>query len=186
LSKYSTLKPGMLLHVCCANCAAYPVLLLENDFDITFFYYNPNIYPEEEYYKRLKDVQKLAGLSDIPLLVGQYEDKKWFEKTKHLAGEPEGGKRCRLCFYLRLKETARTALKGGFNIFATTLSVSPHKNSRAINEVGTLISKKSGIDFYVSDLKKKDGFKKTTELSYKYNFYRQNYCGCIYSIRNFK
>jgi len=173
----------MLLHACCANCAAYPLTLLSDDFDITLFYYNPNIYPEEEYLRRLKDIKKLSEISGIPLIIGKYESVKWFKAARHLAGEPEGGKRCRICFDMRLKETAVTAKDRCFDIFATTLSISPHKDSKTINELGLSISDKIGIDFYCANLKKKDGFKKTMKISRKYGFYHQNYCGCIYSIR---
>ncbi len=173
----------MLLHACCANCAAYPLSLLDDDFDITLFYYNPNIYPEGEYLRRLKDIRKLSEISGVPLIIGKYEDMKWSRAVQHLAGEPEGGKRCRICFYMRLKETATAAKSKDLDTFATTLSISPHKNSKTINKLGAGISDRAGIDFYAADLKKKDGFKKTMEISRKYGFYRQNYCGCIYSIR---
>lgn len=173
----------MLLHACCANCAAYPLSLLGDDFDITLFYYNPNIYPEGEYLRRLKDIRKLSKISGIPLIIGKYEDMKWSRAARHLACEPEGGKRCRICFDMRLKKTAAIAKEVGLDIFSTTLSISPHKNSKIINELGTGISDRAGIDFYIADLKKKDGFKKTMKISHKYGFYHQNYCGCIYSIR---
>lgn len=173
----------MLLHVCCANCAAYPLTLLSDDFDITLFYYNPNIYPREEYFRRLKDVRKLSEISGAALIIGKYESSKWFEAARHLSEEPEGGKRCCICFDMRLKKTAAIAKDRCFDIFSTTLTISPHKSSITINELGSVISDRAGIDFYISDLKKKDGFKKTMGLSRKYRFYHQNYCGCIYSIR---
>jgi len=173
----------MLLHVCCANCAAYPVRLLGDHFDITMFFYNPNIYPEREYLRRLKDVERLSKISNIPLITGAYDPERWFNLTEGLQGEPEGGKRCLRCFRMRLEETAGLAAKKGMDIFAATLSVSPHKNAGAINEAGLSISEKYGIDYYLSDLKKKDGFKKANKLSRLYGFYRQDYCGCIYSMK---
>lgn len=173
----------MLLHTCCANCAAYPLTLLGIDFDITLFYYNPNIYPEEEYLLRLKDIRKLSEISGVPLIIGKYESVKWFETARHLASEPEGGKRCRICFDMRLEKTADTAKDRCLDIFSTTLSISPHKSSKTINELGRAVSNRSGIDFYDGDLKKKDGFKKTMDISRDYGFYHQNYCGCLYSIR---
>ncbi len=173
----------MLLHVCCANCAAYPVRLLGANFDITMFFYNPNIHPREEYLTRLKDVERLSKISNIPLIAGTYDPERWFKLTEDLEGEPEGGKRCLQCFRMRLEETAGLAVKKAMDIFAATLSVSPHKNAGVINEAGLSISGKYGIDYYASDLKKKDGFKKTNELSRSYGFYHQDYCGCIYSMK---
>ncbi len=173
----------MLLHVCCATCAAYPVGLLGEVFDITMFFYNPNIHPGGEYRRRLKDVERLSKISNIPLITGTYEPERWFMLTEGLEDEPEGGKRCAICFHLRLEETARLAAKKGMDIFAATLSISPHKNAGTINEAGLSISRKYGIDYYLSDLKKKNGFKKTNELSRSYGFYRQDYCGCIYSMK---
>jgi predicted adenine nucleotide alpha hydrolase (AANH) superfamily ATPase len=174
----------MLLHSCCATCASYPVSLLGDSFNITLFYYNPNIYPEEEYCRRLEDIKKLANSTGIPLMTGEYDRAEWLSITKHLSGEPEGGKRCPLCFDLRLKKTALAANEEDFDIFGTTLTISPHKDSSAINDTGKHLAIETGIDFYISDLKKKDGFKKTVDLSRKHSFYRQNYCGCEYSIRS--
>lgn len=184
MTDYSTSKPKMLLHSCCATCAAYPAELLKDDFDISLFYYNPNIFPEEEYYKRLADIKTLAYMTGNALIIGQYDKKEWDKATKHLAAEPEGGIRCSLCFGFRLKKTAETAKENGFDIFGTTLSISPHKSSKAIIETGDFLAASTGIDFYGADLKKKDGFKKAMDLSGKYSFYRQDYCGCKYSIRS--
>ena len=184
MANYSTSKPGMLLHSCCATCAAYPASLLKDSFDVSLFYYNPNIFPEEEYYKRLADIKILAGNTGITLIIGEYDKGGWNKATKHLAGEPEGGRRCTLCFSFRLKKTAETAKEKGFDIFGTTLSISPHKDSEVITRTGDFLAARIGIDFYRTDLKKKDGFKKTMDLSRKYSFYRQSYCGCKYSIRS--
>jgi len=173
--KYSTLKPRMLLHSCCATCTAYPISLLKEEFDITLFYYNPNIFPEEEYNRRFADIRSLADTAGISLIEGKYDTAGWDNATSHFPDEPEGG--------FRLEKTASTAKEKGFDIFGTTLSISPHKNSRAINEAGDYYAAKAGIDFYKADFKKKDGFKKAMVLSKKFSFYRQNYCGCEYSIR---
>jgi predicted adenine nucleotide alpha hydrolase (AANH) superfamily ATPase len=181
--KYSTLKPKMLLHVCCANCAVYPLKLLDDSFAVTMLFYNPNIFPREEYLKRLDDVKKLSGISGIPLITAAYDPDKWSIAVKGFENEPEGGKRCRKCFDIRLEKTAASALNNKMDIFATTLSISPHKDSSIINETAVSISGKLGIRYYISDLKKKDGFKKANELSRSYGFYRQDYCGCKYSIR---
>jgi predicted adenine nucleotide alpha hydrolase (AANH) superfamily ATPase len=182
--KYSTSKhdkPKMLLHVCCANCAGHPLELLSNDYDMTMFFYNPNIHPKEEYQRRLQDVEKLSKISGIPLIIGPYDSKKWLKQVEGSEDEPEGGKRCSTCFDIRLKKTADMARDKKMDIFATTLSISPHKNIDEINRIGSDMSEKSGIHYYTSDLKKKDGFKKANEISRSYGFYRQKYCGCVYS-----
>ena len=183
MANYSTSKPRMLLHSCCATCTAYPASMLKDSFDISLFYYNPNIFPEEEYYKRLADIRILADITGITLITGEYDKNGWDRATKYLADEPEGGRRCTLCFSFRLKKTAETAKEEGFDIFGTTLSISPHKDSKVIIRAGESLAARIGIDFYGTDLKKKDGFKKAIDLSRKYSFYRQSYCGCKYSIR---
>ena len=183
MQKYSNSKPAILLHVCCGTCALYPYFKLKKDFDITFFYYNPNIYPKKEYIRRLDDVRTISKKYLIPLITGRYEIRKWFRLTKGLKDEPEGGKRCDLCFRIRLNKTAELAKKLGTGLFGTTLTVSPHKNHHIINSIGSEVAASLGIDFYQSNFKKNDGFKKTMEMSKKLQLYRQNYCGCIYSIR---
>lgn len=176
-------KPKMLMHICCAVCAAHPYQILSGEYDITFYYYNPNIHPEGEYQKRLESVQKLAHQYKIPLIIGPYQTQLWFEFTAGLELEKEGGARCLKCYEFRLKQTAQQAKKLGFSCYCTTLSVSPHKNAQAINILGSAQGREQGIDFYQSDFKKKDGFKKTILLSKQLKLYRQNYCGCIYSQR---
>ncbi len=181
---YSTLKPRMLLHSCCATCTAYPIELLKDKFTISLFYYNPNIFPEEEYNRRFADIIVLANTTGTELIKGEYDAAGWDNAAGHLPGEPEGGRRCNLCFDLRLKKTADTAKEKSFDIFGTTLSISPHKNYEMINKAGALCAENSGIDFYRTDFKKKNGFKKAIGLSKKFSFYRQDYCGCEYSIRS--
>ena len=176
----------LLLHVCCANCLGYPFSILKEKFNITLFYFNPNIHPKEEYLKRLDEVKKISSFFNTTLIIGRYEVKNWFNKTEKFKDEPEGRNRCTLCFQIRLEKTAQMAKKKGFDSFNTTLSVSPHKNSKIINEIGQSLANKYNIGYFYSDFKKYDGFKKTLEISKKLNIYRQNYCGCIYSKKYIK
>lgn len=178
---YSTLKPKILMHACCGTCGLDPFFQLREKMDITFFYYNPNIHPEDEYIKRLKGLEKIGSRLSIPIAVGDYEQKKWLGLTRNYKQEPEGGKRCRLCFRMRLEKCAETAIKGGFELFGTTLTTSPHKDQRLINSIGLSIAKQKNISFFTADLKKNDGFKRTMSLSRSFGLYRQNYCGCTYS-----
>ena len=177
-------KKKMLFHVCCANCMLYPVSILSADYDITLFFYNPNIGPKQEYKKRLESVKRASASLGINLIAPDYEPDVFTELASPFKDEPEGGKRCSICFELRLSETAKYAAANNFDIFGTTLTVSPHKNQEKINSTGRQLSIKYQIDFYAADFKKQDGFKKTMQLSSKMGVYRQNYCGCIYSIRN--
>lgn len=176
-------KERLLLHACCANCLMYPYQALKDDFAIDVFFYNPNIHPYSEYKKRLYEVEKVCKAKEIPLTVGPYEDDEWFKLTDRLKHEPEGGKRCSVCFEIRLEKTAGTATEKGIGIVSTTLTVSPHKNSRVISQIGRKVSGHRKIEYMDRDFKKKDGYKKTLVLSEKMNIYRQNYCGCIYSLR---
>ena len=175
-------KPRFLLHVCCANCLLYPAAALSKDFQVYFYFYNPNIHPESEYIKRLKYVKLVSGIYGAPLIVGRYEKKMWLDRTITLKSEPEGGLRCELCFKIRLKKTAKAAKKLGFDLFGTTLTISPHKNQAVINSTGMAISREENQEFLVADFKKKDGFKKTMQLSNEHKIYRQSYCGCVYSM----
>ncbi|MBW2977878.1 epoxyqueuosine reductase QueH [Candidatus Woesearchaeota archaeon] len=175
------MKQKMLLHVCCAPCATHVINELKKDYDLTLYFVNPNIHKEDEHKKRLNEVKKLAFKLKLPLLVGRYNIDKWFNATKGQEKEKEGGKRCSTCFYLRLEDVAKLAKKNKFHSFTTTLTVSPHKNSTVINLIGKRLKDKHKVDFLEADFKK--GYKKSIELSKKYNFYRQNYCGCLYSIR---
>ena len=177
------LKPKFLLHVCCATCALHPYFLLSKDFAVTFYFYNPNIHPKEEYMRRLKDVRMISKKYHIPLIIDKYEIKKWFKLTKNLEKEPEGGMRCSVCFKIRLGKTAATAKKLNIDLFGTTLTISPHKNYITINSIGKTLASDKELTFYESNFKKKNGFKKTVQLSNKLHIYHQNYCGCIYSMR---
>jgi len=181
-NEYLQAKPKFLLHVCCANCLLYPAAALSKDFQVYFYFYNPNIHPAHEYIKRLKYVKLVSGIYKTPLIAGRYEKKMWLDRTGTLKSEPEGGLRCELCFKIRLEKTAKAAKKLGFDLFGTTLTISPHKNQAVINNLGMAISKEENIEFYVADFKKKDGFKKTMQLSTEHKIYRQSYCGCVYSM----
>jgi epoxyqueuosine reductase len=173
----------LLLHTCCAPCSAYVLELLRN-FEVSVFYYNPNINTLEEYERRKKECQKYCEKNGINFIEVVYKPKEWFIYIEGLEKEPEGGKRCEKCFELRLTKTAEFAKNHDFDAFATTLSISPHKNSKLINQIGNRIAEKICLDFYEADWKKEDGFKKSCEISKKEGFYRQNYCGCAYSKKH--
>ena len=181
-------KPTLLLHACCASCLTSVYEQLKTDFDITIFWFNPNIFPVEEYNKRLEELKKYCKIIKTPLIVGDKlpEDaNNWDLLTKGLELEIEGGKRCRICIKMRLLYTAKTAFEKGFDQFATTLSVSPHKNTYLINNIGKEISEKTGVNFLDRDFKKNNGYKRSVEICKEFGIYRQNYCGCKYSIKNF-
>lgn len=178
-------KPKMLLHVCCAPCSSYVLSVLIKYFDIDIIYYNPNITDEAEYYKRLDELKKFLKIDLYNGLINivdcNYNNKEFFTLVKGLEKEKEGGKRCFECYKLRLEYTAKIAKKLGYDYFTTSLSISPYKNSNWLNEIGMELENKYGIKYLVADFKKKNGYKTSIELSKKYNLYRQDYCGCIYS-----
>lgn len=179
-------KPKVLLHSCCAPCVMVPIERLKTDYEITCFFYNPNIHPAEEYLKRLAEIQNLTKKLDIQIITPEYDAEHWFDLVKELEDEPEGGARCKICFQMRLQETARYASQHRFDLFTTTLTLSPHKNAMLINELGRELGKQFQIGFLAENFKKKDGFKRSRELSDKHDLYRQNYCGCIFSRRENK
>lgn len=178
-------RPKLLLHSCCAPCSSYVLEYLTNYFDITVFYYNPNISSYEEYEKRYKEVQRFIhdfGLENkVSFINGSYDNDKYEKLIKGLENETEGGTRCEKCYYLRLEETCRYAKEHGFDYFTTTLSISPYKNSEKLNSIGKKLEDEYDVLYLLSDFKKKNGYKRSIELSREYNLYRQNYCGCIYS-----
>lgn len=174
-------KPTLLLHSCCGPCSSACIERLKDYFKITVIYYNPNIEPLSEYEHRKSEQMRLLKELDIAFLDCDYDNGVFRNLTKNLSLEPEGGKRCAVCFGIRLKHTAVVAKENNFDYFGTTLTVSPHKNSQLINKIGEKIGEKIGIKFLYSDFKKKDGYKRSIELSKEYNLYRQNYCGCLYS-----
>jgi predicted adenine nucleotide alpha hydrolase (AANH) superfamily ATPase len=177
-------KEPFLLHLCCAPCAPHPLRELKKEFDLTLFYYNPNIHPEAEYLARLDEVKKLAEIEKLPLIVGEYRHEKWFEMTKGLEDEPERGERCRLCISERLEVSARKAKELGIGRFGAVLSVSPHKDVYMINEAGKRAGSAGGVEFYEANFKKKEGFKISSKISRELGFERQDYCGCAYSLRD--
>lgn len=178
-------KPELLLHSCCAPCSSYVIEYLSPFFSITVFFYNPNIHPEEEYKKRLAEqitfIGKLTIKNRVKFREGPYEPELFFQKVKGLEQEKEGGRRCLKCFELRMEKTAQVASQLGFTYFTTTLTVSPHKESSLINQLGGDIASVYGIEYLFSDFKKRAGFQRSIELSHQYQLYRQNYCGCIFS-----
>lgn len=177
----------LLLHSCCAPCSSYVLEYLSDYFDITVFYYNPNIAPEEEYRMRVEEQQKLIGQMSfkypVSFIEGSYEPQRFYEMAKGLEKAPEGGERCFGCFALRLEETGKLAKEQKFDYFTTTLTISPLKNAEKLNEIGFKMGEKYGVNWLPSDFKKKNGYKRSTELSAKYGLYRQNYCGCVFSKR---
>lgn len=175
-------RPTILLHSCCGPCSTACIERLKEYADVTILYYNPNIYPESEYIKRKNEQLRLLSILNIPYIDIDYDYDNWFNKTKYLSEEKEGGKRCSLCFAIRLEKTAEIAKENNYNYFATTLTVSPYKNSQVINPIGIKIGEEKNIKFLPSDFKKKEGYKRSVELSKKYDLYRQHYCGCEYSL----
>lgn len=178
--------PKLLLHSCCAPCSSYVIEYLSEYFDITVFYYNPNISQEPEYRKRVEEqkrfIKEFPAGNPVNFIEGDYEPQEFFEAVRGYEHCKEGGERCFLCYGLRLSRTAQEVVKRGFDYFTTTLTISPLKNSVKLNSIGLELEKKYGISYLLSDFKKKEGYKRSIELSKEYNLYRQNYCGCVYSV----
>lgn len=179
--------PKLFLHSCCAPCSSYVLEYLSNYFEITDFFYNPNISPREEYEKRTVEMkrllQKMPFLHQPVFMEGEYHPEEFFEMAKGLEDVPEGGERCFQCFRMRMEEAARLAAEGGFDYFTTTLTISPLKNAAKINEIGEELEQMYHVKHLPSDFKKKNGYKRSTELSKEYHLYRQDYCGCVFSKR---
>ncbi|MCI8460034.1 MAG: epoxyqueuosine reductase QueH [Bacilli bacterium] len=177
----------LLLHACCAPCSSAVLERIANHFKVAIFYYNPNITEEAEYNKRIAEIRKFISMFEtkyeITLIEGNYEPEKFLTMARGLENEPERGNRCYKCYELRLEESAKVAEKLGYEYFCTTLTLSPHKNSNWLNEIGEKLDKKYKSTYLYSDFKKKNGYKRSIELSKEYNLYRQDYCGCIYSKR---
>ena len=177
--------PTLLLHSCCAPCSSYVLTYLSEFFEITVFYYNPNITSEEEYRKRTEEVKRLihelSPVHPIRFLEGAYEPARFLEAARGHETDPEGGERCKKCFGLRLSETAKAAAEGKYDYFTTTLTISPLKNAALLNEIGEAEAEKTGTVFLPSDFKKKNGYLQSIELSKLYGLYRQDYCGCGFS-----
>ncbi len=178
-------RPRILLHSCCGPCSSYVIEYLSRYFDITVFFYNPNIHPKEEYLRRLETQKQLIeSLGGAVLKEGEYIPERFFEAVKGYEGSPEGGERCQKCIGERLEVTACLAKQGSFDAFATTLTVSPHKDAQFINRCGYDLGEKVGVAWLPSDFKKREGYKRSIELSKQYRLYRQEFCGCVFSKQN--
>lgn len=177
--------PKLLIHSCCAPCSSYVLEYLADYFEITVFYYNPNIFPESEYTKRILEqqmlIEKMKVKHPVSFIAGSYERERFYELARGLERAKEGGERCFKCYHLRLEETAKIAKEGEFDYFTTTLSISPLKNADKLNEIGRKLGEEYGVEYLQSDFKKKNGYKRSIELSKEYGLYRQDYCGCEYS-----
>ncbi len=175
-------RPTLLLHSCCGPCSSYVLEYISKYFDITLYYYNPCIYPKEEYYKRLDTQKKLLEITNDALFKDRdYDHTSFLSAVKGYENEIEGGARCELCFKQRIYESARVAKENGFDFFATTLTVSPHKNAELLNKICKEAEELYGVCALPSDFKKRNGYKRSVELSKKYDLYRQSYCGCEFS-----
>ena len=176
-------KPSLLLHSCCAPGSSYVLEYLSKYFDITVYYYNPNIYPESEFEKRAAEQTRLVKQMQLfaNVIVCGFNSNEFYAAVKGLENEKEGGARCIECFKLRLEKSAQYAAANNFDYYTTTLTISPLKNARAINDIGMYFAQKYNIKWLLSDFKKREGFKRSTQLSLQYGLYRQNYCGCVFS-----
>lgn len=177
--------PKLFLHSCCAPCSSYVLEYLSEYFEITVFYYNPNIYPPQEYEERAREqkrlIEQFPARYPISYVEGKYDTRRFYEMAKGLEHIPEGGERCFRCYELRMREAAMLAKEGGYDFFTTTLSISPLKNAQKLNEIGEALQAELGIRHLPSDFKKKGGYQRSTQLSKEYELYRQNYCGCVFS-----
>lgn len=180
--------PRLFLHSCCAPCSSYVLEYLSKYFEITVFFYNPNISPKEEYEKRVEEIRRMIGemqfVHPVKLVEGIYDPQSFFQMAKGLEQVPEGGERCFRCYRLRMEEAAKLAKEGGYDYFTTTLSISPLKNAPKINEIGEELADIYGVEHLPSDFKKKNGYKRSVELSVEHHLYRQDYCGCVFSKRD--
>lgn len=179
--------PRLLLHSCCAPCSSYTLEYLSQYFDITVYYYNPNISPEKEYRHRVEEMERLIGempfKHEVKFVEGEYKPKDFYDMARGMEHEPEGGIRCMACYRMRLEHAAAIAKEGGYDYFTTTLTISPLKRSDKINEIGNEVAEQYGVAFLPSDFKKRGGYLRSIELSRQYNLYRQNFCGCVFSKR---
>ncbi len=184
-NREGNVTPSLLLHSCCAPCSSYVLEYLSRYFKITVLYYNPNISPVEEYLHRLNEEKRLISQmsfkNPVSILECDYDSGAFLTRVKGMEQEPEGGRRCEKCFDLRLSYTAKKAKENNFDFFATTLTISPLKNAKLINETGERVGENYGVKYLCSDFKKKEGYKRSIALSREYNLYRQNYCGCVFS-----
>lgn len=186
-NKKSDKIPTLLLHACCAPCSSYCIEYLSRYFSITVLFYNPNIYPEDEFYKRAKEAQRLISEmkteNKVSLVVCEFDSSEFYTAVKGFEDCREGEERCRRCFKLRLEKAAAYAKENKFDYFTTTLSISPLKNAAVLNETGEIAGEKFGVKHLPSDFKKKNGYRRSVELSKQFDLYRQDYCGCVFSLR---
>ncbi|MCF0130754.1 MAG: epoxyqueuosine reductase QueH [Pseudobutyrivibrio sp.] len=187
ISSLGSNTPRLLLHSCCGPCSSYCIEYLSNYFEITVFYYNPNIYPDDEYIHRVKEqkefINRFPAKNKVSFIEGDFDKDRFYKICKGLEHEPERGKRCFECFKLRLSKSYETALENGFDYFTTTLTISPLKDANILNDIGLNLATQSDgmLQWLPSDFKKNNGYKRSTELSKEYNMYRQDYCGCVFS-----
>ena len=176
-------KPTLLLHSCCAPCSSYVLEYLMKYFCITILYYNPNIYPKREYERRRDELKRFVGIlyDDVQIVEMNYQEEEYYQVVKGLEHLGEKSERCFCCYELRMRKAAEYAKANHFDYFTTTLSISPHKNSDKINEIGARLEQELGVSYLYADFKKKNGYKRSLELSREYDLYRQDYCGCVYS-----
>lgn len=181
----NTNSSKIILHACCAICSGYPIVLLQNmGYSVVVYFYNPNIYPNEEYQRRLEAQKQLCAKLGVELIIGEYNPDEYYTYVQGLENEPEKGARCTKCFELRLDKTAEMAKKLGINEFTTSIVISPHKNFEKLTEIGNLIAQKHNLKYLAVNFRKQDGFLKTNQISKEFNLYRQNYCGCKFAQRN--
>ena len=176
-------KPSLLLHVCCGPCSSYVLEYLSNYFEITILFYNPNIYPKEEYIRRKEEMEEFVSKAypNTKYIIMDYNEKEFYDAVRGYEHLGERSERCFKCYELRLKKTVEYAKENGYDYFTTSLSISPYKVSSKLNEIGSILEKEYGVNYLYSDFKKKNGYKRSVEISKEYNMYRQEYCGCVYS-----
>jgi predicted adenine nucleotide alpha hydrolase (AANH) superfamily ATPase len=179
-------KQKILAHICCAPDALYVVGLLQENYEVVGFFYNPNIYPEAEYQLRLQEVKKVASHLHFELIEGPYDVDRWLKLTEKFKDEPEKGRRCHICYAWRLHQSALLAREQQIPLFTTIMSISPWKSAEVLNRIGRMTGRKFGVEFLEANFKKKDGFRKSVILSKEFGLYRQNYCGCQYSLNSRK
>lgn len=177
-------KPKLLLHICCIACGVYVMELLRKDFEVDLYFFNPNIAPKKEYEKRLEEIKKIADSKNFKIIIGKYTHKAWLKKIKGHEKDREKGQRCLICYQYRMESALKLAKKDGYEYFTTTLTTSPHKLAKEISRIGQELSEKYGVKYFDQDFKKQDGFKKSSELSKSLGLYRQDYCGCEFSLRD--
>ncbi len=174
-------KPRLLVHACCAPDALYVIGVVRDDYEVTGFFSNSNIQPREEYDLRLAEARRVAVAAGVPLIEDDYDPDGWLRLTRKFKDEPEKGRRCDVCYAVRLARTAERAARDGFDAFTTVMTLSPHKKARVLFRIGRQFAARFGVAFLEADFKKRDGFKKSVELSRAHGLYRQDYCGCAYS-----